>query len=205
MYRLVIKRFLDFLVALIALLLLSPIIIITTLILIVANNGKPFFYQQRPGYKEKIFSIIKFKTMNDKTDAHGELLPGEQRLTKAGIFIRKNSIDEILQLINVLKGDMSIVGPRPLLIRYLPRYNATQKQRHDVVPGITGWAQVNGRNAISWERKFELDVYYVKNQSLVLDFKILLLTVKKVLKKDGIYDVNNDIVPDFMGTETKDD
>ena len=139
--------------------------------------------------------------MNDKTNDNGELLPPSQRLTKIGKFIRKNSLDEIPQLLNVIKGDMSLIGPRPLLVRYLPRYNDFQKQRHEVKPGITGWAQVNGRNAISWEQKFEFDVWYVKNVSLALDLKILFLTIHKVFKKDGIYSVENDIVPDFMGTE----
>lgn len=201
MYQSVIKRFLDFIAATIGLLLLAPIFITVLIILLFANNGKPFFFQKRPGYKEKIFSIIKFKTMNDKKDKSGELLSADKRLTKVGIFIRKNSLDEIPQLINVIKGDMSIVGPRPLLIRYLPRYNSEQKLRHNAKPGITGWAQVNGRNAISWEQKFEYDVFYVKNISLMLDLKVLFKTIYKVIKKDGIYSVDNEIVPDFMGTE----
>ena len=201
MYQSLIKPCLDIFVAIIAFLLLSPIFLSVLLILLVVNNGKPFFLQERPGYKEKIFKIIKFKTMNDKKDSNGELLSPDKRLTKFGLFIRKRSLDEIPQLINVIKGDMSIVGPRPLLIRYLPRYNSTQKQRHDVKPGITGWAQVNGRNAISWEQKFKLDVYYVKNISFILDLKILFKTVYKVIKKDGIYSTDNEIVPDFMGEE----
>ncbi|MBT8279508.1 MAG: sugar transferase, partial [Bacteroidia bacterium] len=167
----------------------------------ISNQGKPFFLQERPGRHEKIFKIIKFKTMNDKKDGHGILLPPEARLTKTGLFIRKYSLDEIPQLFNVIKGDMSVVGPRPLLIRYLPRYNDFQKQRHDVKPGITGWAQVNGRNALSWENKFEFDVHYVHNMSFLFDLKILLLTVKKVFKSEGIYDNDNGIVPDFQGTE----
>lgn len=203
MYSSFIKRILDFVAALIGLLLLSPIFIAVLIVLIIVNRGKPFFFQARPGFKEKVFKIIKFKTMNDKKDLNGELLSPDKRLTKAGIFIRKNSLDEIPQLVNVLKGDMSIVGPRPLLIRYLPRYNKTQKQRHNVKPGITGWAQVNGRNAISWEQKFKYDVYYINNISLVLDLKILWKTVYKVIKKDGIYNTENEIVPDFMGTENK--
>ena len=172
------------------------------MVLIFVNGGKAFFFQERPGKHERIFKIIKFKTMNDKTDANGELLHPSERLTKAGIFIRKYSLDEIPQLLNVIKGDMSIIGPRPLLIRYLPRYNDVQKQRHNIKPGITGWAQVNGRNAISWEQKFEYDVWYVKNQSFLLDLKIVFRTIYKVFKKDGIYSVDNDIVPDFMGTIT---
>lgn len=201
MYQSFTKRILDFLVAIIGFLILTPIFIIVLIILLIVNNGKPFFLQERPGYKERIFKIIKFKTMNDKKDANGELLTPDMRLTKFGLFIRKRSLDEIPQLINVIKGDMSIVGPRPLLIRYLPRYNNTQKQRHNVKPGITGWAQVNGRNAISWEQKFKLDVYYVNNISCILDLKILFKTVYKVIKKDGIYSTDNEIVPDFMGEE----
>jgi len=202
-YRTTLKPFFDILAASIGFLLLFPIFAITWVVLMFKNNGKAFFYQERPGKNERIFKIIKFKTMNDKTDENGQLLPPSERLTKAGIFVRKYSLDEIPQLLNVIKGDMSVIGPRPLLIRYLSRYNETQKQRHDIKPGITGWAQVNGRNAISWEQKFEYDVWYVKNMSLILDIKILFLTVYKVFKKDGIYSVENDIVPDFMGTETK--
>lgn len=199
-YKHLIKPFFDILAASIGFILLFPVFATTWLMLIIKNNGKAFFYQERPGKNERIFKIIKFKTMNDKTDVHGELLPPSERLTKAGIFVRKYSLDEIPQLLNVIKGDMSIIGPRPLLIRYLPRYNDFQKQRHNIKPGITGWAQVNGRNAISWEQKFEYDVWYVKNMSLQLDIKILFLTVYKVFKKDGIYSVENDIVPDFTGT-----
>jgi lipopolysaccharide/colanic/teichoic acid biosynthesis glycosyltransferase len=201
MYKSLIKRVLDFFVAFIGLVLLSPILVVVFIILLVVNKGKPFFFQQRPGLNEKVFKIIKFKTMNDKKDENGKLLAPDKRLTKTGIFIRKYSLDEIPQLINVIKGDMSVVGPRPLLIRYLPRYNDFQKQRHTVKPGITGWAQVNGRNAIGWEQKFKLDVFYVQNISFLLDFKILLKTVHKVLKKDGIYSSNNEIVPDFYGKE----
>ncbi|WP_298899292.1 sugar transferase [uncultured Psychroserpens sp.] len=202
LYKHIVKPFFDILSASIGFILLLPIFSITWLILMIKNNGKAFFYQERPGKNERIFKIIKFKTMNDKTDANGQLLPPSQRLTKAGVFVRKYSLDEIPQLLNVIKGDMSIIGPRPLLIRYLSRYNDFQKQRHHIKPGITGWAQVNGRNAISWEQKFEYDVWYVKHMSFVLDIKILFLTVYKVFKKDGIYSVENDIVPDFMGTET---
>ncbi|MEZ4802639.1 MAG: sugar transferase [Gelidibacter sp.] len=196
------KPFLDVMVASIAFLLLLPIFFVVLAVLMFKNNGKPFFYQERPGKNGRIFKIIKFKTMNDKTDANGALLPPSERLTKAGIFVRKYSLDEIPQLLNVIKGDMSLIGPRPLLIRYLPRYNEFQKQRHNIKPGITGWAQVNGRNAISWEQKFEYDVWYVHNLSFLLDLKIILLTIYKVFKKDGIYSVENDIVPDFMGTPT---
>ncbi|WP_033958607.1 sugar transferase [Psychroserpens jangbogonensis] len=202
LYGNVIKRLLDLVTASIGFLLAFPIFIIVWIVLLVKNNGSAFFFQERPGKNERIFKIIKFKTMNDKKDASGELLPPGDRLTKTGIFVRKYSLDEIPQLLNVIKGDMSLIGPRPLLIRYLPRYNKFQKQRHNIKPGITGWAQVNGRNAISWEQKFEYDVWYVNNISLKLDIKIIFLTIYKVFKKDGIYSVDNDIVPDFMGTET---
>ncbi len=201
-YKNVIKRLLDLITATIGFLLAFPVFIIVWMVLLIKNNGSAFFFQERPGKNERIFKIIKFKTMNDKTDANGELLPPSERLTKTGVFVRKYSLDEIPQLLNVIKGDMSLIGPRPLLIRYLPRYNAFQKQRHNIKPGITGWAQVNGRNAISWEQKFEYDVWYVNNLSFALDIKIIFLTIYKVFKKDGIYSVDNDIVPDFMGTET---
>ncbi len=204
-YKNFIKRLLDLVAATIGFLLASPIFTVVWIVLLVKNNGSAFFFQERPGKNERIFKIIKFKTMNDKTDANGELLPPSERLTKAGIFVRKYSLDEIPQLLNVIKGDMSLIGPRPLLVKYLPRYNAFQKQRHNIRPGITGWAQVNGRNAISWEQKFEYDVWYVKHLSFMLDLKILFLTVYKVFKKDGIYSVENDIVPDFMGTQTNQD
>jgi lipopolysaccharide/colanic/teichoic acid biosynthesis glycosyltransferase len=202
LYKNIIKSIFDILAASIGFLLLSPVFAMTWIILMFKNNGKAFFYQKRPGKDERIFKIIKFKTMNDKTDAQGQLLPAQQRLTKTGIFIRKYSLDEIPQLLNVIKGDMSLIGPRPLLIKYLLVYNQEQKERHLIKPGITGWAQVNGRNAISWETKFEYDIWYVKNISLILDVKILFLTIYKVFKKDGIYSADNDIVPDFTGTET---
>src|SRR5690606_38012475 len=159
-YKKYIKRIIDFILAFIGLICISPILLIITIGLYIANNGKPFFFQQRPGLHNKIFTIIKFKTMNDKKDATGNLLPDADRLTAIGAFVRKCSLDELLQLINVLKGDMSLVGPRPLLPQYLPLYNKAQIRRHEVRPGITGWAQVNGRNAISWQKKFELDVWY---------------------------------------------
>src|SRR5690606_31971659 len=180
MYKHFFKRVLDFVAALVGLLLLSPIFIIVMVGLYFANQGKPFFFQERPGLNEKIFKIIKFKTMNDKKDADGNLLSDAERLTSIGAFVRKTSLDEIPQLINVLKGDMSLIGPRPLLPQYLPLYNAHQKRRHEVRPGITGWAQVNGRNAISWKRKFELDVEYVDNLSLLMDLKVFFTTFKKV-------------------------
>jgi undecaprenyl phosphate N,N'-diacetylbacillosamine 1-phosphate transferase len=186
MYKNFFKPTLDFLVALIGLLVLSPIFLFVMIALTIANNGKPFFFQERPGKDEKIFKVIKFKTMTDERDASGKLLPDAERLTKAGRFVRSTSLDEIPQLINVIKGDMSLIGPRPLRTYYLPLYNKTQKRRHEVRPGITGWAQVNGRNAISWTKKFELDVYYVDNVSSLLDLKIILLTIKKVFIREGI-------------------
>lgn len=186
MYKKYLKRYLDFVAAFCGLVLLSPIFIIVMVGLFFANEGKPFFLQERPGKNQRIFKIIKFKTMNDKKDAQGNLLPDADRLTKIGSFVRKTSLDEIPQLINVLKGDMSLIGPRPLLPQYLPLYNAHQKRRHEVRPGITGWAQVNGRNAISWQQKFEYDVWYVDHVSLMLDIKILFLTLKKVFIREGI-------------------
>ena len=186
MYKTLIKPFFDIIFAFIGILLLSPILIVMTIALFIANQGKPFFLQTRPGINGKIFTIIKFKTMNDKRDFAGNLLSDAERLTKIGSLVRKTSLDEIPQLINVLKGDMSIVGPRPLLVEYLPFYNETQKRRHEVKPGITGWAQVNGRNTISWEKKFECDVWYVNNICFQLDFRIFILTIKKVLKSEGV-------------------
>jgi len=180
------KRFLDIIIAFVALIVLSPIFIVVFLCLLISNKGKALFTQKRPGKNEKIFKIIKFKTMNDKRDANGELLPFIKRVTKTGLIIRKYSLDEIPQLINVLKGDMSIVGPRPLLTEYLPLYNPEQKKRHHVKPGITGWAQVKGRNSISWNQKFKLDVWYVENMSFLLDFKILLLTVRRIIVPQGV-------------------
>lgn len=186
MYNFFFKRIIDFSCAVIGLLLLSPLFVIVTIGLYFANQGKPFFFQLRPGKNEKIFKIIKFKTMNDKKDSQGNLLSDAERLTKVGMFVRKASLDEIPQLLNVLKGEMSLIGPRPLLPEYLSLYNEEQKRRHEVKPGITGWAQVNGRNTISWEQKFEYDVWYVKNLSFLLDIKILFLTIKKVFKSEGI-------------------
>ena len=186
MYKHFLKRFFDFIIALIGLIILSPIFIFVMIGLYFANQGKPFFFQARPGLNENIFKIIKFKTMNDKKDKDGNLLPDADRLTPLGAFVRKTSLDEIPQLINVLKGDMAIIGPRPLLPQYLPLYNETQKRRHNVRPGITGWAQVNGRNAISWSKKFELDVEYVDNLSFMMDVNVFFTTFKKVFKSEGI-------------------
>ncbi|MFD0931593.1 sugar transferase [Psychroflexus salinarum] len=201
MYESILKPFLDFLAALLGLLLLSPIFIIVTLLLAIANAGKPFFFQKRPGQYEHTFRIIKFKTMNDKRGEDGQLLPDSDRLTAVGKFVRKTSLDEVPQLINVLKGDMSLVGPRPLLPEYLPLYDEEQKKRHQVKPGITGWAQVNGRNALSWKGKFEKDVEYVRNQSFVLDVKILFLTLKKVVKSEGINQGGQATAQKFEGND----
>ncbi len=187
MYRYFFKRLFDFLASLIGLAILSPVFILITAGLCIANRGEPFFFQARPGLKGKIFNIIKFRTMNNRKDAAGILLPDAERLTPVGAFVRKTSLDEIPQLINVLKGDMSVIGPRPLLPQYLPLYSDVQKRRHEVRPGITGWAQVNGRNAISWSKKFELDVWYVDHLSLTLDMKIFFRTIRKVFVREGIY------------------
>ncbi|EAH7230559.1 undecaprenyl phosphate N,N'-diacetylbacillosamine 1-phosphate transferase [Campylobacter jejuni] len=185
MYEKWIKRIFDFVLALFLLVLFSPLILITALLLKI-TQGSVIFTQNRPGLNEKIFKIYKFKTMSDERDEKGELLSDELRLKAFGKIVRSLSLDELLQLFNVLKGDMSFVGPRPLLVEYLPLYNKEQKLRHKVRPGITGWAQVNGRNAISWQKKFELDVYYVKNISFLLDLKIMFLTALKVLKRSGV-------------------
>lgn len=195
------KRFFDFFSALIGLILVFPILLVVTVLLYFANNGKPFYFQQRPGKNGKIFTIVKFKSMNDKKDSEGNLLPDGQRITKIGAFVRKSSLDEIPQLINVLKGDMSLVGPRPLLTSYLDLYNDFQNRRHEVRPGVTGWAQVNGRNAISWDQRFEYDIYYVENQSFLLDFKILVKTVKKVIVSEGISADDNATMPFFTGND----
>ena len=186
MYRNFVKYILDFSLALIGFILLSPVFILVALLLTVVNRGNPFFRQARPGKDEKIFKVIKFKTMNDKKDTNGNLLPDGKRLTKVGKFVRKTSLDEIPQLLNVIKGDMSLIGPRPLLPEYLPLYNEEQKKRHHVKPGITGWAQINGRNTITWHQKFIYDVWYVDNISFGLDLKIVLLTINKVLISEGI-------------------
>lgn len=187
MYQHFFKRLIDFTIVLIALLCIWPILLIITIWLHFANKGAgAFFTQERPGKNGKIFKVIKFKTMTDERDANGNLLPDADRLTKVGKFVRSTSIDELPQLFNVLKGDMALIGPRPLLPQYLPLYNKVQARRHDVRPGITGWAQVNGRNAISWTKKFELDVWYVDHLSFLLDLKIVFLTIKKVFVREGI-------------------
>lgn len=186
MYKSFGKRGLDVLAAFFGLLFLSPLFLVVLILLLFTNKGKPFFFQSRPGMNGVIFKIIKFKTMNDKKDADGKLLEFDERVTKVGTFLRKVSLDEIPQLINVLIGDMSLIGPRPLLIEYLPLYSEVQKRRHDVKPGVTGWAQVNGRNAISWEKKFDYDVWYVDHLSFMVDLKIILLTIKKVIISEGV-------------------
>lgn len=201
MYKKYIKSIIDYSIALVAFFSLFPIFVIVFIGLCIANHGKPFFLQQRPGKNEKLFKIIKFKTMNDKKDRDGNLLPDSSRLTKIGQFVRKTSLDELPQLLNVLKGDMSIIGPRPLLTEYLPLYNQTQKRRHEVKPGITGWAQINGRNAISWQQKFEYDVWYVDNLSFLLDIKILFLTIKKVFISEGISHQGEATMSYFKGKE----
>jgi lipopolysaccharide/colanic/teichoic acid biosynthesis glycosyltransferase len=201
MYNHFFKRLIDIIVSLFGFILLSPMFLLVMIGLFFANNGKPFFLQIRPGKDEKLFRIIKFKTMNDKKDNNGNLLSDSERLTSIGSFVRKTSLDEIPQLLNVLKGDMSLIGPRPLLVEYLALYNEEQKKRHNLRPGITGWAQVNGRNAISWQQKFEYDVWYIKNCKFAIDLKILFLTFKKVLKSEGIYDANFQTVEPFKGNE----
>jgi len=199
MYKNFIKPAIDFVLALVGFLFLSPVFVMVTIGLFFANDGKPFFFQLRPGKDGKIFKIIKFKTMTDKKDENGNLLPDADRLTKIGSFVRKTSLDEIPQLLNVIKGDMSLVGPRPLLPKYLELYNDFQRRRNEVKPGITGWAQVNGRNSISWEKKFEYDVWYVDNLSFLLDVKILIMTVLKVVKSEGINEQGQATSNEFKG------
>ena len=195
------KRLFDIIASIIALILLSPVIFLVSRA-IVKNLGKPvFFTQSRPGLKGKTFSMTKFRTMKDSVDSHGQPLPDNQRLTPFGVKLRSSSLDELPSLLSVLKGDMSFVGPRPLLVEYLPLYTKNQARRHDVRPGTTGWAQINGRNAISWEDKFNLDLWYVDNHSFFLDIKILLLTVKKVLVKDGITAEGEATMPKFEGSK----
>ena len=187
MYKNFFKRILDFTLSLIGFIVISPVFGVLWLMLAVANKGAgAFFTQERPGKDEKIFRVIKFKTMTDERDSEGNLLPDAERLTKMGKFVRSTSLDEIPQLLNVIKGDMSLIGPRPLRTYYLPLYTSEQARRHDVRPGITGWAQVNGRNAISWTQKFEYDVWYVENACLLLDIRILFMTIQKVFKREGI-------------------
>ena len=200
MYKHFLKRFLDFWIALIALVCISPLLIVVTLWLHVANKGAgAFFYQERPGKDGRIFRIIKYKTMTDERGADGELLPDEQRLTKVGRFVRSTSIDELPQLINVLKGDMALIGPRPLLVQYLPLYSKEQARRHEIRPGISGWAQCHGRNAISWTEKFKLDVWYVDHVSLLTDLKVAWLTIQKVLRRADISEQGHATMEVFNG------
>ena len=201
MYNSLFKDLLDFFLAVIILLITFPFFVFVWLILSINNKGTPFFHQKRPGKNETIFKVIKFKTMTDRKDKEGNLLSDKERLTSLGKFIRKTSLDELPQILNVLKGDMSLIGPRPLLPEYLKLYNRTQKKRHKVKPGITGWAQVNGRNAISWEQKFEYDVWYVENISFCLDLKILFLTIIKVFKSEGINNLGEATTKPFKGNE----
>lgn len=199
LYRIFFKGLIDKGIALVGLLVASPVFLLVTIGLYIANQGKPFFFQRRPGLNGRIFSIIKFKTMNDRKGADGQLLSDAQRLTTVGKFVRKTSLDEIPQLINVLKGDMSLIGPRPLLEEYLPLYNNRQRRRHEVKPGITGWAQINGRNTVGWADKFEMDVWYVENISFLLDLKILWLTAMKVVKSEGVSSATSATMEKFRG------
>ena len=202
MYRVLFKPFLDRLFSFIVLISLSPILLLLIVVLFFSNNGKPFFIQIRPGKDGRLFKIVKLKTMNDRKDDEGILLPDKDRLTIIGNFVRKTSLDEIPQLLNVVKGDMSLIGPRPLLQQYLPLYNDFQKRRHEVKPGITGWAQVNGRNNLSWEKKFELDVWYVENLSFKIDLLIFLKTIKNTLFSEGINMDGNATTVAFNGSES---
>ena len=201
MYKHFFKRLFDFLISFVALLCIGWFLVIVAIWLHFANKGAgAFFYQERPGKDGKIFKVIKFKTMTDERDAEGNLLPDEVRLTKVGRFVRSTSIDELPQLINVLKGDMALIGPRPLLVQYLPLYSKEQMRRHEVRPGISGWAQCHGRNQISWTEKFKLDVWYVDNISLVTDLKVIFITIKKVLFREDINSNNDATMEDFDGT-----
>ena len=200
MYKYFFKRFLDFCIALVALICISPILLVVAIWLHFANKGAgAFFTQERPGWHGKIFKVIKFKTMTDERDANGELLPDAQRLTKVGRFVRSTSIDELPQLINVLKGDMALIGPRPLLVQYVPLYSPEQARRHEVRPGISGWAQCHGRNAISWTEKFKLDVWYVDHLSLWTDLKVIIITIKNVLMRKDINSATSATMEIFNG------
>lgn len=201
MYKNFFKRFFDFCISFVALIVISPLLLVVAIWLHFANKGAGvFFLQERPGYKGEIFKVIKFKTMTDERDDDGNLLPDKDRLTKVGSFVRSTSIDELPQLINVLKGDMALIGPRPLLVQYLPLYSKEQLKRHNVRPGITGWAQCHGRNKISWTEKFKLDVWYVDNLTLATDLKVIFLTIKKVLFREDINSDNDATMEDFDGT-----
>ena len=195
------KRLIDFTVSLVVLLVLLPLILCVSLLILLKNGSPILFFQIRPGINEKPFALIKFRTMDNKFSYENNLLDDSQRLTLLGIWLRKTSIDEIPTLLNVLKGDMSLVGPRPLLLEYLPLYNNEQRKRHEVLPGITGWAQVNGRNNISWDRKLDLDIWYINNKSIFLDIKIIFITIKKVLQRDGISALGEATVKKFTGSK----
>lgn len=203
MYAKFFKRLFDFFISLCAIICLSPVFVVLIIFGAIKMKGNPFFTQNRPGKNEKIFKLIKFRTMTCETDENGELLPDEDRLTKYGNFLRSTSLDELPEFFNILKGDMSFVGPRPLLVKYLPLYNEEQKRRHESRPGLTGLAQVNGRNSLTWEQKFEDDVKYIDNISLVLDIKILFKTVATVLKREGINQENNATMEEFKGTPVR--
>lgn len=195
-----IKRILDIISSLLAIIILSPLLGVLTVIGAFEMKGNPFFTQERPGKDEKIFKLVKFRTMTNAKDKDGDLLSDADRLTRYGKFLRNTSLDELPELFNILKGDMSVIGPRPLLVKYLPRYNEHQHRRHEVRPGLSGWAQVNGRNAISWEDKFNYDVEYVDNYSIVMDIKILFMTILNVLKREGISSETSATMEEFMGT-----
>lgn len=201
MYAKYIKRILDFVLSLMALIVLSPLLVILIILGAVFMRGNPFFTQARPGKNEKIFKLIKFRTMDNRKDKDGKLLPDDVRLNKYGRILRSTSLDELPELINISIGDMSIVGPRPLLVKYLPRYNEEQRHRHDVRPGLTGYAQAHGRNAVTWEEKFKMDVWYTRNISFITDVKVIIDTVKVVLKRDGISSDTSATMEEFMGTK----
>ena len=201
MYARFLKRFLDFIICFLAIIILSPLLLLLTIVGVIKMKGNPFFTQDRPGKDEKIFKLIKFRTMTNEKDANGELLPDEKRLIPYGRFLRSTSLDELPELFNILKGDMAIIGPRPLLVKYLPRYNAEQRRRHEVRPGLTGYAQAHGRNAVTWEKKFKMDVWYVNHLSFRLDVSIFFATIRAVLKHEGISGEGTETMTEFMGTE----
>jgi len=203
MYAKFFKRIIDFILALVGIVILSPLLLVLTILGAVFMGGNPFFTQERPGLNEKIFKLIKFRTMDNRKDADGNLLPDEVRLNKYGRFLRASSLDELPELFNILVGQMAIIGPRPLLVRYLPRYNEQQRHRHDVRPGLTGYAQAHGRNSVTWEEKFAMDVWYVNNVSLAVDLQIIVDTVKTVIKRDGISSETSATMEEFMGTEAE--
>ena len=201
MYRHFFKRVLDIVCALLALTVFSPLFLALMIIGAIEMKGNPFFTQERPGYKEKILKLIKFRTMTNEKDEHGNLLPDEVRLNKYGKFLRSTSLDELPEAINILIGDMSVIGPRPLLVKYLPRYSREQHRRHDVKPGLSGWAQINGRNTISWDDKFKMDVWYTDHVSFLLDVKIVLMTISKFIKREGISSETSATMEEFMGSQ----